>query len=141
MSAELVLPPDVTSVGVSRRFVRSTLAEWHLDGLADTAVLLTSEVVTNSVLHARTEILLSIDRTAEGCVTISVHDGSPHQPRARSHSVDATTGRGMELLERLSQEWHIDNQADGKTLVFTVGGADPWAAFTSINWSELEADL
>jgi anti-sigma regulatory factor (Ser/Thr protein kinase) len=140
MTAELVLPPDVTSVGVSRRFVRSTLAEWHLDGLADTAVLLTSEVVTNSVLHARTEIVLSIAREADDSVTISVHDGSQHQPRARSHSLDATTGRGMELLDRLSLAWHIDPDADGKTLVFTVGGADPWAAFSSINWDGLEAD-
>ncbi len=139
MSAELVLPPDVSSVGVSRRFVRSTLAEWHLDGLADTAVLLTSEVVTNSVLHARTEIVISVSRESDDSVTISVHDGSLHQPRPRSHSLDATTGRGMELLDRLSQEWHVDSDPDGKTLVFTVGGDDPWAAFTSVDWSE--ADL
>lgn len=141
MSAELVLAPDVTSVGISRRFVRSTLAQWQLEGLADTAVLLTSEVVTNSVLHARTEIVLTLTRAPNGSVTIAVHDGSQHQPRPRSHSIDATTGRGMELLDKLAQEWHIDSDPGGKTLVFTVGGADPWAAFNSINWSELEADL
>ncbi|MCW2542888.1 MAG: hypothetical protein JWM40_440 [Frankiales bacterium] len=137
LSAELVLPPDVSSVGVGRRFVRETLARWDLDRLTDTAVLLTSEVVTNSVLHARTEIVLSV-RNDGGTVTISVHDGSPHLPRPRLHSVDATTGRGLELLDRLAQEWHVDADRDGKTLTFTVGGVDPWAQFSDTNWSEIE---
>jgi anti-sigma regulatory factor (Ser/Thr protein kinase) len=138
LSAELVLPPDVSSVGAGRRFVREALAGWRLDHLTDTAVLLTSEVVTNSVLHARTEIVLSI-RAEDGSVTISVHDGSQHLPRPRLHSVDATTGRGLELLDRLAQEWHVDSESDGKTLTFTVGGAvDPWAQYNDASWSEAD---
>ena len=138
LSAELVLPPDVTSVGLGRKFVRDTVSDWGLENLLDTAVLLTSEVITNSVLHARTQIVLSL-RSANGTVSISVHDGSQHLPRPRSHSVDATTGRGLELLDRLAQEWHVDRESDGKTLTFTVGGGvDPWAEFSGPDWSEAE---
>jgi anti-sigma regulatory factor (Ser/Thr protein kinase) len=133
---ELALPPEVSAVGQARRFVRGALAEWGLEHLTDTAVLLTSEVVTNSVLHARTEIVLSVRRGSDGTVTIAVHDGSRHLPRGRNHSVDATTGRGLDLLDRLAQGWHVDSDSAGKTLVFTVGGDDPWAAYTDANWAE-----
>lgn len=139
MDFELALPPEVGSVAASRKLVREALAAWQLDELIDTAALLTSEVVTNSVLHARTEILLSIRRVSDSSVAISVHDGSPHLPRARRHSPDATTGRGLELLDQLSEEWHVDALQGGKTLTFSVGGgSDPWAAYANVNWEEAE---
>ena len=137
MDYEVALPPDVQSVAAGRRLIREALAAWHLEDLIDTATLLTSEVVTNSVLHARTDILLSVRRTSDHTVTISVHDDSPHLPRARRHSSDATTGRGLELLDQLSDEWHVEADPDGKTLTFSVGGAgDPWAAFSAGAWVE-----
>lgn len=137
VDVELTLPPDVVSVAAGRRLVREALRAWGLENLIDTAVLLTSEVVTNSVLHARTQIVVSMHRTDDHTVTIAVHDDSPHLPRTRRHSSDATTGRGLELLDRLSDEWHVDAEGDGKTVTFRVGGAaDPWAAFSNANWAE-----
>ena len=134
---ELALPPDVTSVAAGRRLVRTALTAWQLEDLTDTAVLLTSEVLTNSVLHARTQIVLSVRRTGDHAVAISVHDGSPHLPRSRRHSPEATTGRGLELLDQLSDEWHVDAEADGKTLTFSVGaGPDPWVRFAEPAWVE-----
>ena len=139
MTHELSLPPTVHSVGVGRRMVADALAEWQLDALSYTATLLTSEVLTNCVLHARTEIRLTVDRTGPDTVTISVHDGSKLVPRRRRHAQDATTGRGLELLDRLSQNWRIQSEDDGKTLTFTVGGdVDPWAAYAGIDWMDAE---
>jgi len=142
MDHELTLPPEVASVGASRRFVREALTAWHLEQLVDTATLLTSEIVTNSVLHARTSIVLSVHRSEGDIVTISVHDDSAYLPRLRQHTIDATTGRGLELLDRLADEWHIESEGDGKCVVFTISASsDPWAAVTGAAWAEREADL
>jgi anti-sigma regulatory factor (Ser/Thr protein kinase) len=120
--------------------VSAVLSDWELDALDYTATLLTSEVLTNSVLHARTPIRLSIERTGPDSVCISVHDGSAHVPRRRRHGSEATTGRGLELLDRLAQSWRVQSDSAGKTISFVVGGdVDPWAAYAGVDW--MEADL
>lgn len=139
MTHELPLPPTVESVGAGRRFVSEALAEWQLDSLEYTATLLTSEVLTNSVLHARTSIVLSLEQTGPDTVTIAVRDGSTFIPRRRRHAHDATTGRGLELLDRLAQSWHVEADRDGKTVSFVVGaGIDPWAAYAGLDWADAE---
>jgi anti-sigma regulatory factor (Ser/Thr protein kinase) len=139
MTYELTLPPAVESVGAGRRFVTGVLAEWDLGALSYTATLLTSEVLTNCVLHARTPIVLTIERAGAESVTISVADGSPLVPRRRRHAQDATTGRGLELLDRLSQSWRVQSQGSGKTLTFTVGSdIDPWASYAGVDWMDAE---
>jgi anti-sigma regulatory factor (Ser/Thr protein kinase) len=136
---ELALPPTVESVGAGRRLVSEALSEWDLDGLSYTATLLTSEVLTNSVLHARTPMQLTIERTGPGTVCISVHDGSSHVPRRRRHAREATTGRGLELLDRLAQSWRVQSESGGKTISFVVGGdIDPWAAYAGVDWMDAE---
>jgi anti-sigma regulatory factor (Ser/Thr protein kinase) len=136
MSYQLTLAPTVDAVGVGRRLVSEALSEWELDALAHTATLLTSEVLTNSLLHARTQIVLTVERTEPKAVTISVHDGSPIIPRRRRHAQDATTGRGLELLDRLSQSWRIEPEESGKTLSFTLtADTDPWAAYEA-DWMD-----
>jgi anti-sigma regulatory factor (Ser/Thr protein kinase) len=136
---ELALEPTVEAVGAGRRMVSAALSDWDLDGLSYTATLLTSEVLTNSVLHARTPILLTIERTGTGAVTISVRDGSKFVPRRRRHAREATTGRGLELLDRLAQSWRVQTEGDGKTISFVVGGdIDPWAAYAGVDWMDAE---
>lgn len=135
----LALAPDASSVRHGRQFVASVLDEWGMGELAETAVLLTSELLTNSVLHARTDIALTVQRRDDSSVDICVHDGSRHTPRRRRHAHDATTGRGIELLERLAQEWEVTTDEGGKTIRFTVGlGTDPWAAFADAAFLEAE---
>jgi anti-sigma regulatory factor (Ser/Thr protein kinase) len=139
MSYELTLAPTVDSVGAGRRLVVEALSDWDLDGLIYTASLLTSEVITNSILHARTAIVLTVERSGTDTVTISVHDGSALLPRRRHHAGDATTGRGLELLDRLSQSWRMQKDGDGKTLTFTVSMAiDPWAAYAGVDWIDVD---
>lgn len=139
MSYGLALEPAMESVGSGRRLVADALAAWDLDALTYTAALLTSEVLTNSVLHARTPMVLSIERSGPNAVTISVRDRSKVGPRRRRHAQDATTGRGLELLDRLAQSWQVQSHADGKTVSFVVGGdIDPWAAFGGVDWSNAE---
>lgn len=130
------LPPTARSTTQARRFVLSALSEWGLDALRDTAALLTSEVVTNSVLHARTDVEVSIGRLDDG-VVIEVTDGSRRAPVRRLQINEATTGRGVELLEQLAASWGVTLHDDGKTVRFTLSEAvDPWAAYTGAEWAQ-----
>ncbi len=122
-------PPASRSVPEARRRVSATLADWGLDGLADTVVLLVSEIVTNAVLHARTDLTVSVSEEGTG-VRVSVADGSPLPPALRRHSATSTTGRGIQLLDMLADSWHAESSAQGKVVWFTVTSErDPWAAF------------
>jgi anti-sigma regulatory factor (Ser/Thr protein kinase) len=138
VTTSLELPPAAASVRDARHFVVELLEEWDLDALVETAALLTSELVTNSVLHARTAITVRVEREAGG-IAISVTDGSRYGPRRRRHAATATTGRGLDLLERLADSWEVLPAEHGKTLRFVLtGGADPWAAFTASAWADAE---
>ena len=117
----LTLPPLAASVRRSRHFVADTLAGWQVDpGLVDVAALLTSEVVTNALLHARTPFTVTVDRT-DAAVTVGVADGSPVQPRHHRPSAEVgTTGRGLSLLDELASDWSVDAGPTGKTVTFRL---------------------
>src|SRR3954453_16544802 len=131
----LLLPPTARSTTLARRFVLGVLAEWGLDGLTDTAALLTRELVTTSVLHARTEVEVSVARLDDG-VSIEVSDGSQRAPVRRRQYDDATTGRGVELLEQLAGAWDVSVHPAGKKVPFPLSvDQDPWAAYTGVEWT------
>lgn len=134
----LRLAPRPASVPEARRFVMRCLERWSLEHLCETAALLTSEVVSNSVLHARSQIVLTVS-ARDGLLEVRVTDRSVVAPVQRRHSAEATTGRGIQLLDRLALEWEVLPEPEGKTLRFTVGGdADPWADVLDDVW--LDAD-
>ena len=115
-SAEATLPGAVSSVPPARHFVESVLTAWGAAGTAWTATLVVSELVTNSVLHARTEFRLRVSLDAEQTVRLEVSDTSLRLPQPRSYGVGATTGRGLRLVAELSDDWGVDRRADGKTV-------------------------
>jgi len=132
----LELPADPTAAGLARAFVTARLVRWELGELREAVILLTSEVVTNAVVHAAGPAVLRLTRLADG-VRLEVTDGSPAGPARRQHSQQATTGRGLRLLEDLADEWGwqptvvgptVGSQAvNGKTVWFesTTSAVDP----------------
>jgi anti-sigma regulatory factor (Ser/Thr protein kinase) len=138
VTATVALPPAAASVRDGRRFVTGVLDTWGMPELVETAALLTSELLTNSVLHARTDIVLTLSRHDDG-VEIVVRDGSRTAPRRRRHATDATTGRGLELLERLASSWEVSLDDEGKSVRFVVNATtDPWAAYATDEWMDAE---
>jgi len=134
------LPATARSVPEARHHVAATLQEWGCGGLVETARLLTSELVTNAVLHARTEMTVAVEQTDQG-VRISVTDESPVPPALRRHSATATTGRGLRLLDELAHEWSVHDHNGGKTVWFTLADdVDPWSAYDVDSWLA-EADV
>ncbi|HSK55134.1 MAG TPA: ATP-binding protein [Jiangellales bacterium] len=116
----LDLPASPRSVPVARRLARRTAGAAGLpEDKSDVLQLLVSELVTNAVVHARTEIRLHVMVTAEQ-IRIEVCDQAGLQPRLRTHSVSATTGRGLRMLKVLASSWGVDELEGGGKMVWAT---------------------
>ncbi|MHB1585012.1 MAG: ATP-binding SpoIIE family protein phosphatase, partial [Acidimicrobiales bacterium] len=119
----LPLPASTASTPAARRWIAERLADLPSE-LVDTAVLLTSELVTNAILHAGTGVVLSIHRGPDR-VRVDVADGSPVEPTVKGYGSDATVGRGLTLFDRLASAW----------------GTRPIIPRGKIVWFELPVDI
>jgi anti-sigma regulatory factor (Ser/Thr protein kinase) len=108
------LPPEPASATRARELAREHVAECPAD-VVDTVALLVTELVTNAVLHARTELHLIIE-TEPGIVRLRVEDRSPGTPVLRHYDTDDVTGRGLALVEMLATRWGVDPRPDGKAV-------------------------
>ena len=108
-----------TAPSQARRFIRQALAQWGYEPMSETVTLLANELVTNSVLHAGSDITLSLC-VANGVVRVEVADGSSRTPSDPHYGGDAQTGRGLTLVEKVSQTWGVQHQPGGKTVWFEV---------------------
>lgn len=124
-SLGLALHP--ASVGLARRVVRETLdVDGRAGAHADVAQLLVSELVTNAIVHARSEVGLTVSVTEE-LVRVEISDQNPHPPTQRAYDRGATTGRGLALLRALATRFGVVATAEGKVVWFTLGGPGPAA--------------
>lgn len=119
--AELAAEPQ--SARAARRFVDETLARWDCAELLDIVTLLVSELVTNAVVHARSEVEVSV-RLLPDAVRIEVADNEPTAPVLRHADGTDTGGRGMELVDSLARAWGIDERDDGKSIWFELPRPD-----------------
>lgn len=108
-----------SSVSAARRIVRDTLTEAERDDLIEAAQLLVSEVVTNALVHAGTEIDFRASIDTDG-LRVEVTDGSTQHPVPRNYGAMAGTGRGLRLLEQLVDRWGTLAHEDGKTVWFEL---------------------
>ncbi len=113
------LPGTPSSVPEGRRFLLRTLRAWGLTALADTALLLSSELMTNAVRHARGPLTLRVWYSARE-LGVEVVDGSTPRPRARLADTAEENGRGLMLVEALADAWGTRPGAVGKTVWFTL---------------------
>ncbi|MFE4518324.1 SpoIIE family protein phosphatase [Kitasatospora sp. NPDC056783] len=116
--ATLPLTGDHAMVAHSRRFTRETLAAWGLDALADWAELLTSELITNALVHAGspTQLRLFCNRV----LTVEVADQEPEVPRIRRAHSEDEGGRGIHLVNELAHRWGSRRTQDGKVVWFEL---------------------
>jgi anti-sigma regulatory factor (Ser/Thr protein kinase) len=114
-SVTLILPPAGTSPSRARTFVGAQLREWDLLACEDAALLLVSELVTNALLHARTDMEVRLSRS-DGCVRLEVKDGSVQAPTTRRFSINAGTGRGLHLVASVAQNWGVRLENGGKSV-------------------------
>jgi len=112
--------PKPMNVRAAREFVASALAAQGFDGDADIVLLLASELVTNAVRHAATPFEIVVD-VQDGAVRVAVIDGDQeHTPEIRHPSPEDTNGRGLLLVDQLSEVWGSDRVSRGKSVWFTL---------------------
>jgi anti-sigma regulatory factor (Ser/Thr protein kinase) len=101
--------------------VRDVLQAWNCDDPDDIAALLTSEAVTNAVVHAATRLELEVkfDTEAE-LLRVEVRDGDPTPPVVRHPPKTDVGGRGMALIEVLARRWGTDPTDTGKVVWFEL---------------------
>jgi anti-anti-sigma factor len=111
----LTLQAASTSPRAARNFVRGVLEQSGLsDATVEDAVLATNELVTNAVLHARTECTVRIEQYGE-VIRVEVEDRDVTPPRPNLDPEPAmASGRGLILIEQVAVEWGHEPLPDGK---------------------------
>lgn len=124
MRVSETFPPEPRSVALVRQFVAGSIEGAGLHHLRDAATLLVSELATNALLHARSAMVVSWQLSADR-LYVEVLDDSPQRPRRRRYSAEATTGRGLALVDAMALEWGVrDGTGGGKAVWFTLA-AEP----------------
>ncbi|MBK3643861.1 MULTISPECIES: ATP-binding protein [Streptomyces] len=120
---QLEIRPDPTEVGRARRWTRSRLAVSGIaadEPLAETLVLLVSELVTNAVVHTGCPAVLRLSLPEEAAepsiVRLEVADASDRAPVPRCADGDATGGRGLALVDGLADRWGWSPEGAGKRI-------------------------
>ncbi|MGN6523062.1 MAG: SpoIIE family protein phosphatase [Actinomycetes bacterium] len=110
-------------VAECRTFVRRRLEAWPLptgsEAIVATAVLLTSELVTNAIRYAPGPLELEV-RLTHGRLRIHVRDELPAIPAPRRPGAYAESGRGLQIVEELSSRWGTIPHGHGKTVWFEL---------------------
>jgi anti-sigma regulatory factor (Ser/Thr protein kinase)/CheY-like chemotaxis protein len=116
--------PDLANVRRARQWVRGVLEDWGEDALVEPAMLLTSEVVTNALVHGRSGVEVCVGRHGDG-VRIAVTDSDTGFIRRRPAPAHSQSGRGVELVESMSSSWGIVRFSDGKQVWFELSRSAP----------------
>jgi anti-sigma regulatory factor (Ser/Thr protein kinase) len=106
---------DLRSVGDARRFLREVMAGWDTDDYDMTAAQVLTELATNAALHARSDYTVHLRLDPESLL-VEVTDSSPAWPQQKHYGSDATTGRGIAMVEALSTVWGVQASPTGKTV-------------------------
>jgi anti-sigma regulatory factor (Ser/Thr protein kinase) len=112
------LPPNAGSVRFSREAIREALAEFGEDAV-EAAAILTDELVTNAIMHGQPPIVLDISED-HGNVTVRVGDAGPGVPVTRLAQCGALSGRGLTIVDSMSDRWGVDVRQDGKSVWFQL---------------------
>lgn len=113
---------DAQSARAARRFVSQALTGWDDDegDLTDTVTLLVSELVTNAVVHAGSDVEVMV-RLTPTAAWVEVTDASASDIKPRDATSDEDSGRGLALVDMLARRWGVRPRAGGgKTVWFEI---------------------
>lgn len=121
------LPADRRTPAAARAVVRSVLAEADLDELLNEALLLTTELSTNAVVHAGTELDIEVVADPAG-LTVTVTDFAAGPPKLTVRPLNEQTdiaevserGRGLLLVDHFASRWGTTHLPTGKGIWFRL---------------------
>ncbi|KAF2780183.1 ATP-binding SpoIIE family protein phosphatase [Streptomyces sp. OM5714] len=128
--ARVTLLGSSLAPGAARAMARDALADWSALGLPGTerltehlvadALVVVSELVTNAVVHAGTDVEVGLRAEATGTLVVEVADRHPSRaPRGGDHETPhepAEYGRGLRLVAALAESWGITYRPGTKTV-------------------------
>ncbi|MFY1585643.1 ATP-binding SpoIIE family protein phosphatase [Micromonospora sp. WMMD734] len=120
-SAGMEMPAEPTAPSRVRHWMTAQLAEWQVpEAVIGAAVLCTSELTTNALLHAGTAARVEIDLSPERLL-VSVADSGTRGTVTRAQTDTLSSrGRGLGLIEQLSDAWGTDPTVRGSTVWFEI---------------------
>jgi anti-sigma regulatory factor (Ser/Thr protein kinase) len=120
MAERYHLAADPATAHVARQIVRRSAERAHWEGDIDAALLLTSELVTNALVHAGAVRELRLCY-GPNCLRVEAEDPAETAPEVRRPTESSTRGRGLVLVEMLASRWGTRPQAGrGKTVWFEL---------------------
>ncbi|MEU8262103.1 SpoIIE family protein phosphatase [Micromonospora sp. NPDC048999] len=120
-SASMKVPAEPTAPSRVRHWMTTQLTEWQVpEGLIGAAVLCTSELTTNALLHAGTAARVEIDLSAERLLVSVADSGTRGQVTRAQTDPLSSRGRGLGLIEELSDAWGTDPTVRGSTVWFEI---------------------
>ncbi|WEB42325.1 ATP-binding protein [Streptomyces yunnanensis] len=109
------LPCAAESAAPARILVRTALTAWGLHSVMDSGALVVTELVANAARHTRAcAVRVTVTRPAGTVVRIAVVDTSRRIPEVRVTGIDDEYGRGLALIDALSQRWGYERLPWGK---------------------------
>ena len=124
-TARLELPGSPVAPSVARLFIRNLCREWGAEAVCDVAELLSSELVTNAVVHAKTSVELEAAYDEASGLRVDVYDRSADEvdrsPRPPEEGAEG--GRGLAIVARLASGWGVVPCSPGKRVWFTLASA------------------
>jgi anti-sigma regulatory factor (Ser/Thr protein kinase) len=112
------------AAAAARNQVRAAIRAWDLPVDVDTAVLLTSELVTNALRHEKSGTITVTITCVCGQLRVDVHDTSRRVPMPVNTPVDSEAGRGLLLVTSLATDWGFHPTPAGKAVYFTLAAED-----------------
>ncbi len=110
-----------TAAAEARRVVGDQARTWGVpEDTCDVAILLTSEVVTNGMMHGQARVALRTIALPASGLRVEVDDDGGGQPAVRDHCLEDEHGRGMAMVEMLATRWGWLPRDGGKTVWFEV---------------------
>ncbi|WP_020133517.1 ATP-binding protein [Streptomyces sp. 351MFTsu5.1] len=111
---------DLGAVPETRRALRELLRQWGRPGRSEIAELLTSELVTNALVHTDRDAVVTAT-VGPQALRVEVRDFVAHRPRVRiPEAGESTHGRGLVLVQSLADAWGVRAHGVGKSVWFEL---------------------
>jgi anti-sigma regulatory factor (Ser/Thr protein kinase) len=106
-SGQVALRAEPQSAAAARDFVGGALTDHDLLTLVDDVKLVASELATNAIVHAGGPFTVLL-RADAGTLVLTVRDGSSRAPLHLAAQVMDTRGRGLSIVQSLSDHWGVN---------------------------------
>jgi anti-sigma regulatory factor (Ser/Thr protein kinase) len=113
------LEPDPRSAGAAREVVAKACDRWGMSSVSASATLVVSELVTNALPHAGSEVGLSVARCGRQ-LRVAVRDASSERPQPQPVEPSRPRGRGLLLVAAVADAWGVLPAGDGGKVVWAV---------------------